>query len=232
MSTPRASQLPLPSSLFSTNSLYLANGSSGSSKQPSPQPNGSSYDQSAGPSRRHGPSTGRLNHHRSPRPRARSVSRSSSSPSPPPSGKNDSSTGREKRRSSSSRPPAPNGRYLHAGRGTPRNVTGSGSRPIVQFSSQPEYPEPISPSPSSPTASLDGDGAGFSTQYGASASSPGGASGSEGEMDHFVSARGEETETETLVASTSGMEKRRSWQAQEDVVLGSVTQDSPYSQPA
>ena len=55
-----------------------------------------------------------------------------------------------------------------------------------------------STSPSSPVSTIDGFDTGFSTQhsYGASASSPGGGSGSEKGMDRFVSASGEMTETE------------------------------------
>ena len=58
----------------------------------------------------------------------------------------------------------------------------------------------------SPIVSLDerDEKEGFSTQYGASASSPGGMSLSEREEDWFVSVRGEETEMEGAGGSGSG----------------------------
>lgn len=70
------------------------------------------------------------------------------------------------------------------------------------------------PAPGSAISLDDETEAGADTQYGASASSPAGRSGSDEERDWFVSARGEDTEVDDghgAIAGLEGQEKRRSF---------------------
>ena len=115
------------------------------------------------------------NYRSSPRQRPRSVSRSSSSPSPPPTSAILPSATKAPRRSFSRSPGAIANRRVSKHEASPLNGM--------------HAPPPESP--------LSFDEGGFSTQYGASASSPPRRSGNDIGEDWFVSARGgEETEVE------------------------------------
>ena len=147
-------------------------------------------------------------HHR-PRLRPRNASHSSSSPSPPPSAARTPSTAerKDKRRGSSSagqvRPPNLTGHTGHAGhaahtgRATPGKTQGRSLWGVFKRSSSGREDEPPSP-----LLSLDENG--FSTFYGASASSPGGGSGSDRDRDRFVGAVSPDSESDTATSPWNG----------------------------
>ena len=128
--------------------------------------------------------------HRSSRARPRSVSRSSSSPSPPPSAPKamGSSTRGEKRRSFSSRSP---GGIVNRRQS---KISAYESSPLhASTSAYPNSGSGLHTGYPGHSLAVEETEAGFSTQYGASASSPGLATASEREDDRYL---GDETEVD------------------------------------